>query len=396
MYRPCPWHGVWWLVLLLYTSVLHTSMTILNCPIFHAADGSNVPRWYINGNIRCFNDTHIPLGLLAIIVLALCGALIPLFVLVSFDKLTRPRWLHYFAVALTNAYKPKYKWWSGVELGKRLLLVLFSVAFKNNEYPVIFVLIILLGVLGFMKPYKSRAVNILDTVLASDVLILLLLRNTEYIKEALHFVPEQPNSNFNSLPPAQNSTTPVQACLQLSGMSPFAILLTPFYYLPLLIALVVCLSWVGYYSYQWLKDCRKVYKNRQNIESDPETSIASPFELTRMRARTQTVVDIQEYESEDVSIVEQSLPAVLNRKHPPSGVSEDSLTPIASWYLKAKRTSSRRRASRKMKEAAGMELQPVPEKKREKENESLAEENRSKFDEDDSKLEENGGSSTLI
>ena len=36
------WHGLWWIVLLLYTHVLHTSMSILNCPILPDRDGSHV------------------------------------------------------------------------------------------------------------------------------------------------------------------------------------------------------------------------------------------------------------------------------------------------------------------------------------------------------------------
>ena len=36
------WHGLWWIVLLLYTHVLHTSMSILNCPILPGRDGSHV------------------------------------------------------------------------------------------------------------------------------------------------------------------------------------------------------------------------------------------------------------------------------------------------------------------------------------------------------------------
>ena len=38
-----PWHGLWWIVLLLYTHILHTSMSILNCPILPGRDDSHVP-----------------------------------------------------------------------------------------------------------------------------------------------------------------------------------------------------------------------------------------------------------------------------------------------------------------------------------------------------------------
>ena len=35
-------------------------------------------RWYIDGNVKCFNGGHAPLGLLAIFTLAICVAIIPL------------------------------------------------------------------------------------------------------------------------------------------------------------------------------------------------------------------------------------------------------------------------------------------------------------------------------
>ncbi len=40
---PVPWHGLWWLVLLLYTPVVHTSMSLLNCPMITDEDGDTVP-----------------------------------------------------------------------------------------------------------------------------------------------------------------------------------------------------------------------------------------------------------------------------------------------------------------------------------------------------------------
>ena len=85
----------------MYTHLVHTSMSILNCPILPGRDGSQVPvctyvytshyyyrlysicifcfqRWYIDGSVKCFNDKHAPLGLLAIFILFLCIAIIPL------------------------------------------------------------------------------------------------------------------------------------------------------------------------------------------------------------------------------------------------------------------------------------------------------------------------------
>lgn len=45
------WDGLWWIVLLMYTHVIHTSMSILNCPILPGKDGSHNP--VCIGNVLC-------------------------------------------------------------------------------------------------------------------------------------------------------------------------------------------------------------------------------------------------------------------------------------------------------------------------------------------------------
>ena len=38
-----PWYGLWWIVLFMYTHVVHTSMSILNCPILPGRSGDHAP-----------------------------------------------------------------------------------------------------------------------------------------------------------------------------------------------------------------------------------------------------------------------------------------------------------------------------------------------------------------
>ena len=40
-------------------------------------------RWYVSGDIQCFTGGHIPLALLAILMLALCVFLIPTLIVLS-------------------------------------------------------------------------------------------------------------------------------------------------------------------------------------------------------------------------------------------------------------------------------------------------------------------------
>ena len=46
-----------------------------------------VQRWYINGEVKCFQGSHAPLALLAIIVLALCVTVIPLLSIIAVDRI---------------------------------------------------------------------------------------------------------------------------------------------------------------------------------------------------------------------------------------------------------------------------------------------------------------------
>ena len=85
------------MVLLLYSHAVHTSMSILRCPLITDKTGEAKPvtnvtsmyasmelfghylqRWFVSGNTVCFTGGHVPLALLAIAVLVVCVALVPL------------------------------------------------------------------------------------------------------------------------------------------------------------------------------------------------------------------------------------------------------------------------------------------------------------------------------
>lgn len=101
---------------------------------------------------------------------------------------------------------------------------------------------IFMGLFGSVQPYKSAIPNILEVAIAADVLIMLLFKNTSYIYEYLQVLPKQASQATN------NSTT----CADnddIEGLSPLVIILTPLYYLPLLVTLVGGASWAIYRSW---------------------------------------------------------------------------------------------------------------------------------------------------
>lgn len=52
--------------------------------ILHTYYYFNTQRWYVDGSVQCFRGGHAPLGLLAILVLFLSLAIIPITVLLAY------------------------------------------------------------------------------------------------------------------------------------------------------------------------------------------------------------------------------------------------------------------------------------------------------------------------
>ena len=305
--RPSQWHGVWWLVLLLYTPAVYTSLSALYCPPI-PAEGPTVPRWHLNGNVRCFNGTHIPLGLLAIFVLFCCVALIPICILVSLKKLPFPRWIRFLEEPLTYAYKDKCTWWSGLELGKRLVLVLFSVVLPTNDYGVIYVLIIIITVCSYVKPYKKLSTNLLDLFLSCDVLVLLMLKNTAYLGDIYQVITQDIVNTEQSVSGQQTAGVNEDQLLSVlerdncgssfTGITTKVAILTPFYYVPLALAVVIVAVWSIYHLSTHIY---RLCQSRKRAIKRGRSTVRSPSE--EVRPRTQTVVDVDELDAEPSSII---------------------------------------------------------------------------------------------
>ena len=57
---------------------MYLFVSTISSPFHPSITKCIVQHWYINGNIKCFTGGHAPLGLLAIVLLALCLSIIPL------------------------------------------------------------------------------------------------------------------------------------------------------------------------------------------------------------------------------------------------------------------------------------------------------------------------------
>lgn len=102
-----------------------------------------------------------------------------------------------------------------------------------------FVLSIFMLIIGYVRPYSDKISNYVELFLSSNILILLLLRNTEQLKEELKNIPLSDGQRLES---PRKCTEGVA----VEGASGFAWLLFVFYYLPLLAALVGVILWTAY------------------------------------------------------------------------------------------------------------------------------------------------------
>ncbi len=273
-------------MLLLYTPLLHTSISILNCPIISAQGNEDpLPRWQVNGNMKCFNGTHIPIAILAILVLICCVALVPICILVSLSKIKRPRWIRFLEGPLTYAYKDNYKWWSGIEFGKRIVLVLFAIVIPNNDYAVVLSLMVIIAVCSYCQPYKQLFVNVLDLLLSCDILVMLMLRNTPYLEEQYQVFEE-----------TEVDTTMDEVCSErFTEITKMVIILAPFYYIPLVLGVAVLTCWLLYQAYNLCTQIKCVQKEK-------DMPIERRYSMKEVRARTQTTVDMKDLDHESPNV----------------------------------------------------------------------------------------------
>ena len=118
-----------------------------------------------------------------------------------------------------------------MELARRFLLLLFTLPFPGNPIPPSYLLMAYLCAYAFIQPYRSTVVNLVEVLLCVDLLVMMLIVGDSAIIEELLY------SNTTQLSVSQSNQ---YGCI-MTGFTRFAGLMTPFYYLPLLMG-VVCVA----------------------------------------------------------------------------------------------------------------------------------------------------------
>ena len=176
------------LVLLSYTKLLTVVITALSFTNLHYPDGSYETVWLADGNLKYFQGKHIPLVLMALLIIII-GLPFTILLFIWQWLVRAPKWkafkwtrntkLNAFIATYHTPYNSKYRYWTGLLLLVRVVLYLtVSVTVSNNPQISLLMTIIMVGGLFLLKGvtglkvYRKSLAETVDTVLYFNLLAL--------------------------------------------------------------------------------------------------------------------------------------------------------------------------------------------------------------------------------
>ena len=178
------------LILLSYAKLLSITTTALSFAILHYPDGKQDTVWLPDGNVPYFQGKHIPLALVALLII-IVGLPYTILLFLWQWIVHAPKWkvfkwtrntkLNNFIATYHVPHNSKYRYWTGLLLLVRVVLYIVAAATVSAN-PQTFALItgILVGGLILFKSlfglrvYKRSVVDMVDTVLYFNVSALAL------------------------------------------------------------------------------------------------------------------------------------------------------------------------------------------------------------------------------
>ena len=168
----CIIHVICLLILLSYTSIVSTSLQLLQPLRF-----TDVKEWYTytSPTIQYFHGRHVVYGVVAIICELVVGIGLPLLLLLQ-PFLSRK--INFIRIKplldqFQGCYKDKYRWFAAYYLICRQVIIVTVYSFDSNYYNMIFYLqsacVVIASIHIWIQPYKSALLN------GSDGVMLLLM-----------------------------------------------------------------------------------------------------------------------------------------------------------------------------------------------------------------------------
>ena len=176
------------LILLSYAKLLSITITALSAAVLHYPGGEYNTVWLPDGNVKYFHGKHIPLFLMALLIVIIG---LPYTILLFWWQwiVHAPRWkvfnwtrntkLNAFITSHHIPHNSKYRYWTGLLLLVRVILYISaSVTVSSNPQSLPLMIIILIGGLILfksifgLKVYKNTFVDVGDSVLYFNLLAL--------------------------------------------------------------------------------------------------------------------------------------------------------------------------------------------------------------------------------
>ena len=165
------------LFLLSYAKMLRIVITVFSSTILVYPDGFKKRVWLYDGNIEFFMGRHIPLGIATLLLLILLSipytfSLVSIQWLQKFSHYRLLFWVHRFMPlfdAYTGPYKQKHRYWTGVLLLIRVIILMtFTLNQTNNPainlLTILVISFALVTYASYVGVYKNRPYNILEII----------------------------------------------------------------------------------------------------------------------------------------------------------------------------------------------------------------------------------------
>ncbi|CAB3994560.1 Hypothetical predicted protein [Paramuricea clavata] len=151
----------WVLLILMYSSLMMTSLRIVDCPLIQGKF-----RLYLQASVTCRERTrHIVLSIVAYILLA-GGIVIPMLIVVS-TKTNRLKIAPHYLDTLTNKLKEGRVFWWSVDLLRRFLIVALGNLihiWKEKQVALVLAATFILSIHCYFQPYEETRANISEMI----------------------------------------------------------------------------------------------------------------------------------------------------------------------------------------------------------------------------------------
>ena len=172
------------LVLLSYTKLLSTTVSVLSFATLTYPDGSKTVVWLVDGNVQYLRGKHIGLVLVAILIILLGVPYTFLLFfwqwLIRIPKIKLTMWTRLTSIITTyhTPYNNKHRYWTGLLLLVRVVLyITVAVTVSDNPKVPLLITIILVGGLLFLKGsigtrlYRRLSVDLVETIILLNLQI---------------------------------------------------------------------------------------------------------------------------------------------------------------------------------------------------------------------------------